>query len=201
MKILKPALIGLTLLLSACGPSAVQVFRPVPASVRGAGMIADVRVRPGPMSRSIMAALDQRTAERRSGAGLPPVDPAAEPPGALPRDQYDMLPFAQMFELMLKDVARERGLAGTMALRVEVEIDTLKTANAGMAIIAGSRDQLAGQVEIFDARSNERIGQYYVDVVNAHSGLIGLAIRGGGIREKLAAQFARHIVDQLTVKR
>ena len=201
MKILGKAAFGAALFLSACGPGAVQVFRPVPVSARGASMIADVQVRPGPQSLTLMQTLERRTAEKRSGAGLPAVDPAAEPPGTVPRDQYDMLHFAQMFELVLKDAARDRGLTSGRALRIEVEIDTLKTADGGIKLLAGSRDQLAGQVEIFDARSNERIGQYYVDVVNAHSGLIGLAIRGGGIREKLAAQFARHIVDQLTVKR
>ena len=192
-----PALLSLVLLASACAPDAVQVYRPVPASVRNASMIEDVRVRLNPLSATNIRQIDQRIAERRAAAGLPAVGPT----GSVRREDYDTLPFARMLELVLKDAARERGLTSGRPLRIEVEIDTLKTADAGMAIIAGSRDPLAGQVEIFDALSNQKIGQYYVDVINSHSGLIGLAMRGGGIREKLSAEFAGHIVDQLARKR
>ena len=33
----------------------------------------------------------------------------------------------------------------------------------------------------------------------SHGGLLGLAMRGGGIREKLAEEFALHISRQITV--
>lgn len=200
MKILKAAAIGAALLLSACGPKPVQIVHPVAASVRNASMISDVQVTLSPLAQTLMNKFEEKAAEKRASAGLPPADPSVEPSSAPPRDQYDTLPFAQMFELVVKDVAEEKGLTTGRPLRVEVEIDTLKTANAGMAILAGSSDQLAGQVRILDAHSNERLGEFYVDVINSHSGLLGLAMRGGGIREKLSNEFAGYIVKQLTKK-
>ena len=69
-----------------------------------------------------------------------------------------------------------------------------------MMLLAGSNDQLAGSVELSDAATGEKLGQFYVDVINSHSGLLGMALRGGGVREKLAQEFANHIARQLTKK-
>ncbi len=202
MKAMHKAALAAFIILSAsaCGPKPVKIVHPVAESIRNASMISDVEVTLSPLAQELMDKFEAKAAEKRAEAGLPAADPSAELSSA-PHDQYDTLPFAQMFELVVKDVARERGLTTGRPLRVNVEIDTLKTANAGMAILAGSSDQLAGQVTILDAQSGDRLGEFYVDVINSHSGLLGLAMRGGGIREQLANEFAGHIAKQLTGKR
>lgn len=201
MKAMHKAALAALLVLTACGPKPVKIVHPVPASLKNASQISDVQVALSPLAQELMDKFEAKAAEKRKDAGLPAVDPAAEPAGNVPHEQYDTLPFAQMFELVVMDVAKEQGLTRGRPIKVNVEIDTLKTANAGMAILAGSSDQLAGQVQIVDAASGERLGEFYVDVINAHSGLLGLAIRGGGVREKLATEFAGHIAKQLTGKR
>jgi hypothetical protein len=77
-------------------------------------------------------------------------------------------------------------------------MDTLKTANAAMAWLASSSDQLAGMVEVRDAATDAKLSEFYVDVMEAHAGLLGMALRGGGVREKLAAKFATHLADELS---
>jgi hypothetical protein len=201
MKIYRGAVIAAALALSACGPKPVDVIQPVSASIRNASMVDEVDVRLSPLAADLMAKFDAKAQEKRTEAGLAPVDPAAEPADAVSRDEWSTLPFAQMLELMVKDVTRERGLTSGRPLRLDVEIDTLKTANAGMTILAGSSDQLAGSVRVLDAASGQKLGEYYIDVINSHSGLLGLALRGGGVREKLANEFAGHIARQLASKK
>jgi hypothetical protein len=198
MKIFRAAAIGAALALTGCAPKAVEVLEPLPASVRGASMVADVEVTLSSLASDIMDKFEAKAREKRMEAGLPEVDPAAEPAASPPRDEWATLPFAQMFELTVKQIARERGLDSGRPLKLLVEIDTLKTANAGMAIIASSSDQLAGSVQVLDGGSGEKLGSFYVDVINSHSGLLGLALRGGGIREELAEEFANHIARQLS---
>lgn len=199
MKFMHQAAIASLILLSACGPKAVKTIQPVSASLHNASSIADVQVTLSPLAQTVMDKFEAKAAEKRVEAGLAPVDATAAAAEAT-RDQYATLPFAQMFELVVKDVAREQGLVSGRPLKVAVEIDTLKTANAGMAMLAGSSDQLAGQVNLLDAQSGEKLGAFYVDVINSHAGLLGLAMRGGGIREKLSQEFAVHIADQLKGK-
>lgn len=201
MKILPAAALAAALALTACGPKPVDVIQPVSASIRNASMVDEVDVRLSPLAADLMAKFDAKARDKRAEAGLAPVDPAAEPAEGVSRDEWSTLPFAQMLELMVKDVTRDRGLTSGRPLRIAVEIDTLKTADAGMTILVGSSDQLAGSVQVLDAASGEKLGEYYIDVINAHSGLLGLALRGGGVREKLAGEFAGHIAKQLTKKK
>lgn len=107
-------------------------------------------------------------------------------------------PSSKMLEFVVKDTTREWGLNSGQPLKLAVEIDTLKTANAAMAMLAASSDQLSGTVTVMDAATSAKVGEFYVDVINSHGGLLGLAMRGGGIREKLAEEFALHISRQLT---
>jgi hypothetical protein len=186
------------LLLAACAAGPVKVVQPVSASIQGESMVSDVEVALSPLARDAMAKFEEKAREKRAAEGLPAVDPAVELTGAVSREQYATLPFAQMFERVVADTTREWGLSSGRPLKLAVEIDTLKTANAGMAVLAGSSDQLAGTVRVMDAQSGEKLGEFYVDVINAHAGLLGLAMRGGGIREKLAEEFALHISRQLT---
>jgi len=196
MRMIKLAVPATALLLAACMPNPVRVIEPVSAEIRGASHVADVAVAVSPLAADTMERFEAKARENRAEAGLPPV-----PPGGLAarpsRDEYATLPFAQMMELVVEDVTREQGLQSGRPLRLEIEIDTLKTANAAMAILAASNDQLAGTVRVLDAASGERLGEFYVDVINSHSGLLGLAMRGGGIREELAQEFSLHIARQL----
>ncbi|HYW14837.1 MAG TPA: hypothetical protein VE891_01605 [Allosphingosinicella sp.] len=201
MKIFRAAALAATLALAACGPKPVDVIQPLSASVRNAAMVDQVDVRLSSLAADRMAKFEENAREKRAAAGLAPVDPAAEPADGTPRDDWSTLPFAQMMELMVKDVTRDRGLSSGRPLRIAVEIDTLKTANAGMTILAGSSDQLAGTVQVLDGVSGEKLAEYYIDVINSHSGLLGLAMRGGGVREKLANEFAGHIAKQLASKK
>lgn len=199
MKLLKMMVPLAMLALTAC-VKPVNVVQPLAAALQRQVVVAEVDVKLSPLAQGTMDKFEGKAAEKRAAAGLPPVDPAATPAARPPQDQYSTLPFGQMFELVVQDVTRQNGLASGRPVKLQVEIDTLKTANAGMALLAGSSDQLAGNVRILDPQTNERLGEFYVDVINSHSGLLGLAMRGGGIREELAEEFALHIARQLNGK-
>jgi hypothetical protein len=189
----------LLLLLAACARP-VEMLEPLPASIRGASHVAGVEVVLAPIAAAAMARLEEKAREKRREAGLPPVAPgplAARPP----RGDYATLPFASMFELVVTDVTRRRGLTAGRPLRLLVEIDDVETATVRQTLAGVSRDRLAGLVRVLDADSGDRLGQFHVDVVNSHQGLVGLLIRGGGIREELAEEFAIHIARVLAGKR
>jgi hypothetical protein len=171
-----------------------------------------------------MAEFDKKAAEKRTAAHLAPIDPAPAPtspvpaaiesasegqatsvslatPPAAPRPgkpEYETLPFARMFPLVMEDVTREWGLTNGRPIKLTVTVDTLKTANAAMAVLLSSADQLAGMVEISDPSTNERLGSFYIDVLNNHGGLFGMAIRGASVREKLSEEFALQTSRVLT---
>jgi hypothetical protein len=197
---LKPAMPFAALLLAACAPNPVSIVVPVSAAIRGASHVADVQVTVDPLVQAQMDRFEQKARDNRERAGLAPV-PAGRPATRPSQDAYATLPFAEMMELVVEDVTRQHGLTSGRPLRLRIEVDRLQTADAAMAILAGSSDQLAGTVWVLDAQSNESLGQFYVDVVNSHSGVIGLALRGGGIREKLAEEFSLHISRQLRAAR
>jgi hypothetical protein len=196
---LKLAVPAAALLLAACAVNPVRVIQPVSAEVQGASQIAEVDVTISPLAAEQMTRFEDKARENRERAGLPPVP--SEGLATRPiQDEYATLPFANMMELVIQDVTRAHGLDNGRPLRLQIEIDTLKTANAGMAILAASSDQLAGTVRVLDAQGGEPLGEFYVDVINSHSGLLGLAMRGAGIREELAEEFSLHIARQLRAR-
>lgn len=186
------------LLLAACAPAPVQVVQSLPAAVQNGVVVQDVDVSLSLLARDAMVKFEEKAREKRTAAGLAAIAADAELVARPPADEYATLPFNHMMALVIQDVTRDWGLASGRPVRLAVEIDTLKTANAGMAVLAGSSDQLSGSVKVLDFASGEKLGEFYVDVINAHSGLLGLAMRGGGIREKLAEEFALHVSQQLT---
>ena len=188
-----PILAALTLALAACAADPVRVIEPVSAQVRGASQVADVRIVVGELARAQVARFDAKASEARTHAGL-----AAAPAERPPQDEYATLPFARMLALVVEDVTRAHGLRSGRPLRLEIYVNAVRTVDPAMAIVVASRDQLAGTVRVADAQSGEPLGAFHVDVVNVHSGLVGLAIRGGGIRERLAEEFARHVARQLS---
>ena len=48
------------------------------------------------------------------------------------------------------------------------------------------------------ATDGATVNLFYVDVLNVRAGMLGLAMRGSGVREKLAAEFAKHVAEQLS---
>src|SRR3546814_4938957 len=95
-----------------------------------------------------------------------------------------------MMENLLGDRLAEADVNGPRNVSLGVAIDTLKFVSAAMTIIGGDSDQLAGLVTVKDSGTGEQIAEFYVDVLNSHGGLLGLAIRGTGVREQLAHEFA-----------
>ena len=197
----KFAILALALIASVADAKSRKIVEPLDPSIVAAHQITGVEVVVSPTATESFAKLEAIAVQKRSDAKLPvieaatPVDPAAPRPAA---DQYSTLPFARMLPLVIEDVTREWGLAAGRAVKLKVTVDTLKMANAGMAMLFGSSDQLAGMVEVFDASDGAALGSFYIDVVNSHGGLAGLAMRGSGVRESLSEEFALETSRVLT---
>lgn len=172
-------LILVILLLPTACMSPVERVLPIPASVRGASMVAEVELVVRPTARDALAKLDARAAQRAgSQAG------------------YAALPFEAMLANTVRDVTREWGLTSGRPLKLVIELDKLAVVDTGRAIL-GDRDRLAGTVFLKDAATGEPLGQLYVDVGHSNAGLLAAALRGGGVRERLAREFALHIAREL----
>lgn len=192
------AFLALSLASSPVCAKAVKIIQPLAAGVAGANHVIETRVALNELTRAKFAKLEEKAAGKRVAAGLAPVDPAA-PVAARPvADEYATLPIAQMMPLVVEDELAGWGLTGGRAVKLLIELDTLKTADAAMAILFSSTDQLAGVVTVTDAATGETLGQFYVDVLNARGGMLGLAMRGSGVREKLAAEFAKRVGQTLS---
>jgi hypothetical protein len=179
-------LLAAFLALAGCGPRAIDMMQPPPATLRGAASVDAVELTLRPDLQRALAAADARLAERVAGRD-PPEGRAA-------------LPFARMFAETVQGIARARGLTRGRAVRLVVEMDELRV--PGLALSAlGRTDRLAGQVIVHDRASDEILAIFYVTVDNAHPGLLGQLTRGTGIRERLAEAFANHIADQLGAPR
>lgn len=166
------------------------VIEQLPADIVDANYVGQVNVTVADSAAKKMAELEAKANEKRTQAGLPAFADADAP---IPQDQYATVPFAAMMPAVMRDVTRKWGLTkerGGKPVNLAVTIENIKTANAGMALLLGSADELSGEVTVIDAATQARLGSFYVQVVNSHGGLAGLAMRGGGIREKLAEEFA-----------
>jgi hypothetical protein len=172
MRILLAALL---MLASACTPKAVEIMQAPPAALHGGSYLYQVDVSLGPTARKEVAAADLKLKGERG---------------------YPGMPFARLLPQMIRDAALQRGMKEGRALTLTIELDHLNVPGAGGALL-GRHDRLAGQVRIEDSRTGQALGSFYVDVDRHYPGLLGLAIRGGGVRERLASAFARHILDQI----
>ena len=167
-----PAL--LLLLTAACAATSDELL-PIPASIKGASMIARVEVFIQPDARRSVAALDGKTAA----------------PGAPPQ-----LPFAKLLERSILDAAREAGLGSGRALALRVEVDAVQAAGAAQAVL-GRNDRLQGAVFVRDAGTGEELGQLYIDIDRSNGGLMSAVTRFGGVPESLARQFGRKVAEAL----
>jgi tRNA U54 and U55 pseudouridine synthase Pus10 len=164
--------------LAACAVAPVDMMQAAPDALRGAVYVDSVELSLSKAARDAIAQSDARLRGEGDAA----------------------LPFARLFDKAVKEATRARGLGSGRPLLVTVEMDALRIPDAAMAVL-GRSDRLAGQVRVADARTGERLALFYVTVDKEHSGLIGLAVRGGGVREKLVREFAAHVADQLAAQR
>ena len=161
-----------------------KVVDPLPMEVIDNLQVAAVEVIAEGKAAEALAKFDEKAARK---AANDTQAPTAESVG---KSKYSEISFAKMFPLVMTDVTREWGLTKGRQVTLRVTLDTIKTADAGMAMLLGSSDQLAGLVEVSDNETGTKLGSFYIDVLNSHSGMFGMMMRGGGIREKLAQEFA-----------
>lgn len=190
---MRPVLLVVASLLfsaSALDAKSRKVVEPLEPSIVAAHHVADVEVVIAPTAAETFAKIEAKAAEKRREAGLAPVESLAPDAPRPAPEQYATLPFSVMFPLVMQDVTREWGLKEGPPVKLKVTIDSVKTANAAVAWLGASSDQMAGMVEVLEPASGRPLGSFYIDVINSHGGLLGMAIRGAGIREKLAEEFA-----------
>lgn len=173
-----------------------KVIEPLKPELIGALVVGETRVTINDAAKANVEKLDAKAAQKREAAKLAPVDNSTL--NTRPAEtEYETLPLVRMLPLKVEDVAHQRGLAGTHRVNLVISIDTLKTADAAAGILLGSADELAGMVDVIDAADGSRLGEFYVDVLNYQGGWLAMAIRGSGVREKMATTFANQIADQL----
>jgi hypothetical protein len=168
----------LALPLAACGPKPVEIFQAPAGALRGAVYVHSVEISLGGESRAEAAESDRKLGGQGDAA----------------------VPFAKLLDKDVKDATRARGLQAGRPLTIALEMDVLRIPDVAMALL-GRSDRLAGQVRVEDAKTGEHLALFYVTVDHPHSGLIGLAVRGGGVREKLVREFADRIAEQLAAPR
>lgn len=193
------ALVPLALLAASAGATRKsKVIEPLPAELIGHITVSGTSVAVGETARANFDKLEAKAAAKNGAPAAAPA--AAANPGTPPPapDRYAGMPFATMFPLIVDEETKAWGLTGGRPVRLSVTIDGIKTANAGMAMLLASSDQLAGTVAVSDAATGEKLGEFYVDVLNTSGGMLGLALRGGGVREKLAHGFAQRIAIELS---
>jgi hypothetical protein len=174
--------------LAACTRNAEEVL-PISASIKAASQVVSIEIVLRPPARRAIAPLDERIrARRNSTATMADTRPS-------PSD-YDKLEFERLMVFVVEDTTRAWGLNSGRAVKLLIEIDEVRTPNAAAAFI-GRQDRLAGSVFVRDKATGEPLGQLYVDISSRHSGLMGLVLRGTGVREQLAEAFAAQIADAL----
>jgi hypothetical protein len=192
----------LLLLAAAALPAHAKqrtVVEPLPVEILANNHVIAVEVIVVNDAQEKFDAFEKKAAEKRAEKKLAAFDPAAVLAKRPSEDEYPTLPFAAMFPLVMEDVTKEWGLTGGRPVKLKVNISALKTADAAMAIlIASSSDELSGMVNVHDAATDEKLGSFFIDVENRHGGWGGMLIRGGGIREKLAEEFALETSRVLT---
>ncbi|HEX8443371.1 MAG TPA: hypothetical protein VF631_06970 [Allosphingosinicella sp.] len=168
---------ALLLLLPACASQTQEVL-PLSRAIVGASQIARIEIILQPTAQPAVAALDGR-AETSGAQG-----PAAQS-------------FKPMLEAAVREAALRSGLNSGRTLRLVLDIDAIEVQGTGAALF-GRADRLAGTVYVRDAQNGAALGQLYVDVGGGSAGPIALAIRGGGVRERLARAFADRVAGALS---
>lgn len=170
-----PLLALLLCALVACQPRSEEVL-PISALVRSGSRVEAVAIEVRPTARAAVAALDQRARSREGAAALP---------------------LAELLTRRVVETSRAWGLTGAEPLRLTIELDALSVAGTGAALIGGE-DRMAGTVFVRHAANGAALGQLYVDIDRRSAGLLGIALRGSGVREQLAEAFAAEIARVLS---
>lgn len=184
---LLPVAAALLITAAGCAPQSEELL-PIPASIKGASMVREMEVIVRPGAAATVARLDEKARSLHAGSPASATEAAA-------------LQFREMMQRTVQEVTRSWGLTAGRPLKLLVEIDEVRLADPAATILGGSEDRMAGSVFFRDAVTDEELGQLYVNVVNSHSGPVGLLIRGGGIREELATEFSIHIARALSGRR
>jgi hypothetical protein len=174
------------------------VIEPLPAELLANNHVVGVEVTVVNEALSKFDAHEKKAAEKRAEKKLAPFDATLASATRPVEDEYPTLPFAAMVPLVVEDVTREWGLTGGRPVKLKVRVSQLKTADAGMAILIASSDELTGLVSVHDAATDAELGSFLINVVNSHSGWGGMLMRGGSIREKLVEEFALETSRMLT---
>ncbi|HEX7876506.1 MAG TPA: hypothetical protein VF489_07955 [Sphingobium sp.] len=176
------------------------VIEDLPKEIVDNNHVASVEIVIADTARQKFEKLEAKAAEKRAETKLAAYDPTTASPHPA-QEEYATLPFEVMFPLVMQDVTHNWGLTEGkgVPLKLRITVEGIKTANAAMAIlISSSSDELAGKVDIFNAAGDQSIGSFYVHVVNSHGGWGGMLMRGSGVREKLAQEFALESARILT---
>ena len=168
--------LALLLLLSGCVPRSEEVL-PVSTSVRSGSRVETVVLQVSPAARAAVAALDERARKQGEGSAS--------------------LPLADLLSARIAEASRAAGLVTGQPLKLTIELDDLRVAGTGSALIGGA-DRMAGTVFVRHAETGAALGQLYIDIDKRQAGLLSLALRGGGVREQLAEAFAAEVARRLT---
>lgn len=197
-KLLLSSLLALTLVMPASAKQAAKVTEPLPADLIGAVTVVDTTVTIDEKAKANADKLDDIAAQKRVAAKLPPIDGSAPLPPRPAATEYSTLPLTQMLPLEVEDVTKAWHLTSGRPVRLAITITAVKTADVGMAMLLGSADTLDGMVDVVDPVSGAKLGKFRALVYNYRAGMLGLAVRGTGVREKLAEAFADEISRQLS---
>lgn len=176
-----------------------KLVEPFAAGVVGAATVVETSVTVGDKARAAADRLDAKAAERESSAAMPAA--AATPVNRPEPAAYQTLPLARLLPLEIEDVSRAWGLTQGRPVRLAIAIDSFTIPSVATSTLLALADRLAGTVTVTDAANGARLGVFKVVVVEGHPGALGLALRGSGLREKLAAEFAEHVARQLSGSR
>ena len=192
------SLLALTPATQASAATASKVLEPLPTDLIGAVTVVDTTIAIGEKAKTNADKLNDIAAQKRVAAKLAPVDSSAVFSVRPVEVEYSTLPLVRMLPLEVEDVTKAWHLTSGRHVRLTITITAVQTADVGMAMLLGSADMLDGIVDVVDPDSGARLGEFRAIVYNYRAGVLGLAVRGTGVREKLAQAFAEQISRQLS---
>lgn len=175
----------------------VKTLEPLTFAIGQPVRITGMDLTVAPKAEKEVFETDAKAARKRASAGLPPLDAHSYPTG-LDGFDFSTMPFKQMFPLVVRQVARDWRLDEGRPVFLRITIDRLHTADTTLAILVASSDTLDGRVDVIDAVSGKSLGAFRVSIDKMQSGWAAMVVRGGGIREKLAEQFALAVAKHMS---